>query len=56
MPLFMLPQLVTQLVNARVAINRLQEFLAAEEQPPLPLKSAASAGRVIPFFVCKTVD
>ncbi len=46
MPLFMLPQLVSQLVNARVAINRLQEFLAAEEQPPLPLKPAAPAGEI----------
>ena len=44
MPLFMLPQLVSQLVNARVALNRLQEFLAAEEQPALPEKPAAAPG------------
>lgn len=44
LPLFMLPQLVSQLVNARVAINRLQEFLGAEEQEPLPQKPAAQQG------------
>lgn len=32
MPLFQLPQLISQLVNAQVAIQRLREFLAAAEQ------------------------
>ena len=32
MPLFQLPQLISQLVNAQVALTRLREFLAAAEQ------------------------
>ena len=46
MPLFMLPQLVTQLVQARVAITRLQEFLGAEEQPPQEQKPASRPGNL----------
>lgn len=44
MPLFQLPQLITQLVNAQVAIGRLQEFLAAEEQPPMETLPPAKPG------------
>ena len=44
MPLFQLPQLITQLVNARVAITRLQQFLAAPEKPPSDYLPAAEPG------------
>ncbi|CAK0780401.1 hypothetical protein CVIRNUC_005040 [Coccomyxa viridis] len=44
MPLFQLPQLITQLVNAQVAINRLSEFLAAEQKPPEELLEPAAKG------------
>lgn len=44
LPLFMLPQLISQLVNAQVAISRLEEFLVAEEQEPLPQKPAPEQG------------
>ena len=45
MPLFQLPQLITQLVNAQVAINRLSEFLAAEQKPPEELLEPAAKGQ-----------
>ena len=44
MPLFQLPQLISQLVNAQVALNRLSEFLAAEEQGPMPTLPAVQQG------------
>ena len=44
MPLFQLPQLITQLVNARVALTRLQQFLAAPEQPPSNYLAPAEPG------------
>ena len=44
MPLFQLPQLITQLVNARVALTRLQEFLAAPQQPPARALPPAEPG------------
>lgn len=44
MPLFQLPQLVTQLVNARVALHRLEELLAADQQPSIPALPAAAPG------------
>ncbi|CAL8468910.1 g8451 [Coccomyxa elongata] len=44
MPLFQLPQLITQLVNARVALNRLQEFLSAPQQPPARALPPAEPG------------
>ena len=44
MPLFQLPQLITQLVNAQVAINRLSEFLSAEQKPPEELLEPAAKG------------
>ncbi len=44
MPLFQLPQLITQLVNARVAITRLQEFLSAPQQSPSRALPAAEPG------------
>jgi len=44
LPLFQLPQLITQLVNARVAIVRLQEFLAAPQEPPAPMLPPAQSG------------
>lgn len=44
MPLFQLPQLITQLVNAQVAMNRLQQFLAAKQKPPELLLEPASKG------------
>ncbi len=44
LPLFQLPQLITQLVNARVAIVRLQEFLAAPQEPPAPMLPPAQQG------------
>ena len=47
MPLFQLPMLVTQFVNARVAIQRLQEFLSAPEQPPIPQLPPAQQGRAL---------
>lgn len=46
MPLFQLPQLITQLVNAQVAINRLSEFLAAEQKPPEELLEPAAKGTI----------
>lgn len=47
MPLFQLPQLITQLVNARVAMTRLQEFLSAPQQPPTRFLPPAEPGAVI---------
>jgi len=44
MPLFQLPQLITQLVNAQVAMTRLQHFLAAEEKPAEELLEPAAKG------------
>lgn len=44
MPLFQLPQLITQLVNARVALTRLQEFLSAPQQPPARFLPPAEPG------------
>lgn len=44
MPLFQLPQLITQLVNARVAMTRLQEFLSAPQQPPARFLPPAEPG------------
>ena len=44
MPLFQLPQLVTQLVNARVALSRLEELLAANQQDLLKLRDPATKG------------
>ena len=44
MPLFQLPQLITQLVNAQVAMTRLQQFLAAEEKPAEELLEPAQKG------------
>ena len=37
-------QLISQVVNARVAVTRLGEFLAADVQPELPLLPAAPSG------------
>ena len=44
LPLFQLPQLITQLVNARVAMVRLQEYLAAPQEPPAPVLPPAQEG------------
>lgn len=44
LPLFQLPQLITQLVNARVAMVRLQEYLAAPQEPPAPMLPPAQKG------------
>ena len=44
MPLFQLPQLITQLVNAQVAMTRLTQFLAAEQKPPEQLLEPAGKG------------
>ncbi len=44
MPLFQLPQLISQLVNAQVAITRLREFLAAAEQHSMPETAPAGTG------------
>ncbi len=44
MPLFQLPQLISQVINARVALNRIQAFLAADEQPDLPLQPPVAPG------------
>ena len=45
LPLFQLPQLITQLVNAQVSIKRIEEFLAAPKSDPLEQLPAAAAGR-----------
>lgn len=45
LPLFQLPQLITQLVNAQVSIKRIEEFLAAPRSDPLEQLPAAAAGR-----------
>ena len=45
MPLFQLPQLISQLVNAQVAITRLREFLAAAEQHSMPETDPAQSGQ-----------
>lgn len=45
-PLFQLPQLVTQLVNAKVALTRLEEMLAADQQERLQLRDPATKGTV----------
>lgn len=47
MPLFQLPQLISQVINARVALNRIQAFLAADEQPDIPLQPAVAAGELV---------
>lgn len=47
-PLFQLPQLVTQLVNARVALTRLEELLAASQQDRLQLRDPATKGHSLP--------
>ena len=39
-------QLISQIVNARVAIVRLGDFLAADVQPELPLLPAAPPGKL----------
>ena len=44
---FFAAQLISQIVNARVAIVRLGEFLAADVQPELPLVPAAPHGAFI---------
>ena len=44
MPLFQLPQLINQLVNAQVAMNRLTQFLGAEQKPPEQLLEPAGKG------------
>lgn len=44
MPLFQLPQLISQVINARVALNRIQAFLAADQQPDLPVQPAVEKG------------
>ena len=44
-PLFMLPQLITQLINTLVGLRRIQEFLAAEEQPGIQLLAPAPRGK-----------
>ena len=44
MPLFQLPQLISQVINARVALNRIQAFLAADEQPDLPIQPPVPQG------------
>lgn len=44
LPLFQLPQLITQLVNAQVSIKRIEEFLAAPKSDPLEQLPAAAAG------------
>ncbi len=49
MPLFQLPQLVTQLVNARVALSRLGELLAANQQDLLKLRDPATKGNKLPL-------
>lgn len=48
LPLFQLPQLISQWVNARVAVQRLQEFLSAHEEPPLPQLPPAPQGQPQP--------
>ena len=54
MPLFQLPQLISQLVNAQVAITRLREFLAAAEQHSMPETAPAGPGIVFAKF-CKLI-
>ena len=44
MPLFQLPQLLNQIVNAQVALGRLQELLAADSQDPIPQLPPAKEG------------
>ena len=46
MPLFQLPQLLNQIVNAQVALGRLQELLAADSQDPIPQLPPAKEGVV----------
>eukprot|EP00803_Ostreobium_quekettii_P010076 evm.model.scf_1807.1 EVM.evm.TU.scf_1807.1 scf_1807:280-13061(-) len=43
-PLFQLPLLVNQLINAGVSIKRMQEFLSSQEQPEMEATPAAPAG------------
>jgi ABC-type siderophore export system fused ATPase/permease subunit len=53
MPLFQLPQLISQVINARVALNRIQAFLAADEQPDLPLQPPVpQGGHALPQLAC----
>ena len=54
MPLFQLPQLISQLVNAQVAITRLREFLAAAEQHTMPETEAARPGELFTNVAWKT--
>lgn len=46
MPLFQLPQLISQVINARVAIKRIEAFLSADRQGVLeedpPVQKGAS--------------
>eukprot|EP00884_Botryococcus_braunii_P007520 jgi/Botrbrau1/1676/Bobra.116_2s0020.1 len=44
LPLFQLPQLISQWVNARVAVHRLEEYLAANEEPPLAQLAPSAPG------------
>ena len=53
MPLFQLPQLISQLVNAQVAITRLREFLAAAEQHTMPETEAAQPGQLFTHVIGK---
>ena len=46
MPLFQLPQLLNQIVNAQVALGRLQELLAADSQDPIPQLPPAKEGAI----------
>jgi len=51
MPLFQLPQLLNQIVNAQVALQRLQDLLAAESQDPVPHLPPAKEGTTLKFTV-----
>ena len=44
-PLFQLPLLVNQLINASVSVNRMQEFLRSDEQTDREVLPAAAPGR-----------
>ena len=54
LPLFQLPQLITQLVNAQVSIKRIEEFLAAPKSDPLEQLPAAAPGR--PPLTCRLLE
>ena len=47
-PLFMLPHLISQIINTMVGLDRMREFLAAEEQPGLELLPVAKPGGILP--------